>query len=145
MKYLSLMILALLTAVVVSGCGDDDNDSASNPTPIGNPAPAPAPTPPPAAEPLAVQNLVWGLMQPITGMIADRFGAGRVLVAGAVLYAAGLVFMAYSQTGLGLSLSAGLATYPQEGVDLSRLLRRADQRLQQAKREGRNRAVARDA
>jgi diguanylate cyclase (GGDEF)-like protein len=43
-----------------------------------------------------------------------------------------------------LSLSAGLATYPQEGVDLSRLLRRADQRLQQAKREGRNRAVARD-
>ncbi|QSX79758.1 GGDEF domain-containing protein [Agrilutibacter solisilvae] len=43
-----------------------------------------------------------------------------------------------------LSLSAGLATYPQEGADLSRLLRRADQRLQQAKREGRNRAVARD-
>ena len=57
---------------------------------------------------LAVQNLVWGLMQPVTGMIADRFGAGRVLVAGAVLYAAGLVFMAYSQTGLGLGLSAGL-------------------------------------
>ena len=43
-----------------------------------------------------------------------------------------------------LSLSAGIATYPQEGVDLSRLLRRADQRLQQAKREGRNRVVARD-
>jgi diguanylate cyclase (GGDEF)-like protein len=43
-----------------------------------------------------------------------------------------------------LSLSAGIATYPQEGADLSRLLRRADQRLQQAKREGRNRVVARD-
>ena len=43
-----------------------------------------------------------------------------------------------------LSLSAGIATYPQEGADLSRLLRRADQRLQEAKRDGRNRVVARD-
>src|SRR4249919_210177 len=43
-----------------------------------------------------------------------------------------------------LSLSAGLASCPQEGTDLSRLLRRADQRLQEAKREGRNRVVARD-
>lgn len=43
-----------------------------------------------------------------------------------------------------LSLSAGIAAYPQEGVDLSRLLRRADQRLQQAKQEGGNRVVARD-
>ena len=44
-----------------------------------------------------------------------------------------------------LSLSAGIATYPQEGADLSRLLRRADQRLQEAKRDGRNRVVARDS
>jgi diguanylate cyclase (GGDEF)-like protein len=44
-----------------------------------------------------------------------------------------------------LSLSAGIATYPQEGADLSRLLRRADQRLQEAKREGRNRVIARDS
>jgi diguanylate cyclase (GGDEF)-like protein len=43
-----------------------------------------------------------------------------------------------------LTFSAGIATYPQEGPDLSRLLRRADQRLQEAKREGRNRVVARD-
>jgi len=43
-----------------------------------------------------------------------------------------------------LSISAGIATYPQEGADLSRLLRRADQRLQEAKRDGRNRVVARD-
>jgi hypothetical protein len=59
MKHLSLMILALLTAVVVIACGDDDNnDSATNPTPIANPAPTPTPTPPPSAEPLAVQSLV---------------------------------------------------------------------------------------
>lgn len=43
-----------------------------------------------------------------------------------------------------VTFSAGLAGYPQEGVELSRLLRRCDHRLQQAKREGRNRVVARD-
>lgn len=43
-----------------------------------------------------------------------------------------------------LTFSAGLAGYPNDGRDLSRLLRRADQRLQMAKREGRNRVIARD-
>jgi two-component system cell cycle response regulator len=43
-----------------------------------------------------------------------------------------------------VTFSAGLAGYPHEGTDLSSLLSRADQRLQQAKREGRNRVVARD-
>ena len=57
---------------------------------------------------MALQNLLWGMAQPVTGMIADRYGAGRVLVVGTLLYVAGLVFMAWSQTGLGLSLSAGV-------------------------------------
>lgn len=57
---------------------------------------------------IALQNLLWGAAQPFTGMLADRFGAGRVLAAGAALYAAGLVLMALSQTGLALCLSAGL-------------------------------------
>lgn len=43
-----------------------------------------------------------------------------------------------------LSFSAGLAGFPHEGSDLSRLLRRADGRLQQAKLQGRNKVVARD-
>lgn len=43
-----------------------------------------------------------------------------------------------------LTFSAGLASYPHEGADLSRLLHRANDRLQQAKREGRNRVIARD-
>ncbi len=43
-----------------------------------------------------------------------------------------------------LTFSAGLASYPGEGEDLSTLLRRADRRLQQAKRDGRNRVIARD-
>ncbi|HZA49828.1 MAG TPA: MFS transporter [Myxococcaceae bacterium] len=57
---------------------------------------------------IALQNLVWGVSQPLSGMIADRFGAGRVVVTGAVLYVIGLVAMAYAHTPLALALSAGL-------------------------------------
>jgi len=57
---------------------------------------------------IALQNLVWGATQPFTGFIADRNGAGRVLVIGGVLYVLGLVLMAASSTGLALSGSAGL-------------------------------------
>ena len=57
---------------------------------------------------LALQNLAWGLAGPVAGMWADRFGAFRVLVVGAVLYAGGLVTMAMATTGAGLAGSAGL-------------------------------------
>ena len=43
---------------------------------------------------LAVQNLAWGLAGPLAGGLADRFGAWRVLIAGGLLYALGLVTMA---------------------------------------------------
>jgi predicted MFS family arabinose efflux permease len=57
---------------------------------------------------LAVQNIAWGLAGPLAGMLADRFGAFRVLIAGAVLYAAGLVLMALATSGLAFTGSAGL-------------------------------------
>ncbi|MBA2351009.1 MAG: MFS transporter [Burkholderiales bacterium] len=57
---------------------------------------------------LAAQNLVWGLAQPFAGMIADKFGAGRVVITGSLLYALGLLLMAYADTALGLDLSAGV-------------------------------------
>ena len=57
---------------------------------------------------LAIQNLLWGLGQPIAGAIADRFGSLRVICAGALLYAAGLVMMRYAATPLSLDLSAGV-------------------------------------
>jgi MFS family permease len=57
---------------------------------------------------LAMQNLMWGIAQPFTGMIADRFGAGKVLIAGAILYAAGLAFMTASSSPLLFSVSAGV-------------------------------------
>jgi len=57
---------------------------------------------------LAIQNLVYGFATPLTGMIADKWGTARVLVAGALVYAAGMALMAYSTTGVEFSLSAGL-------------------------------------
>ena len=57
---------------------------------------------------LAVQNLAWGIAGPFAGMVADRFGAFKVLLVGGVLYAAGLVLMALSTSGLAFTGSAGL-------------------------------------
>ncbi|MHC2332545.1 MFS transporter [Bradyrhizobium sp. USDA 4454] len=57
---------------------------------------------------IALQNLLWGLGQPIAGAIADRFGLLRVMIVGALLYAAGLLLMRYSTTSLSLDVSAGV-------------------------------------
>ena len=57
---------------------------------------------------LAVQNLLWGVGQPFAGMIADRFGPIRVLCAGALMYALGLVLMAHATSASMLDLSAGV-------------------------------------
>ncbi len=57
---------------------------------------------------LAAQNLIYGLAQPFSGMLADRFGAGRVMLGGTLLYVLGLVLMADTSTGLELTFSAGL-------------------------------------
>jgi MFS family permease len=57
---------------------------------------------------IALQNLIWGLAQPFTGALADRFGAAKVVLIGGVLYALGLVFMGMADSPWSLSLSAGL-------------------------------------
>ncbi len=57
---------------------------------------------------LALQMLLWGVGQPFAGALADRFGSFLVLTGGAVLYAAGLVLMAYSTTPGMLYLTAGV-------------------------------------
>src|SRR5437660_2678297 len=57
---------------------------------------------------LALQNLLWGLGQPIAGAIADRFGILRVVCVGALLYAGGLLIMRYAATPLSLDLGAGV-------------------------------------
>jgi MFS family permease len=57
---------------------------------------------------IALQNLVWGCAMPFAGAIADRYGAGRVLVAGGLAYGAGLLAMAHATDPLGFNLAAGL-------------------------------------
>ena len=64
---------------------------------------------------IAIQNLLYGLATPVAGMIADKYGAVRVLVAGTVLYALGLYCMANSATGWEFTLSAGILV----GIGLS--------------------------
>src|SRR5712692_3251973 len=46
---------------------------------------------------IAVQNIVLGVSQPFVGALADRYGARPVLIGTALLYAAGLVLMAFSK------------------------------------------------
>lgn len=57
---------------------------------------------------IALQNLVWGLVQPFTGAFADRFGATRAVVIGGILYALGLALMGLADSPWSLSMSAGV-------------------------------------
>lgn len=63
---------------------------------------------------IALANLVWGLGAPVAGAISDRFGAGRVIVAGALSTMLGLYLMqtAASEAGLivsGILLGVGIS------------------------------------
>ena len=57
---------------------------------------------------LAIQNLMWGIGQPVAGMMADRLGTWKTLVLGAVFYAAGLLLMADAESAVALHVSAGV-------------------------------------
>ena len=57
---------------------------------------------------IALQNLIWGAFQPITGALADRYGALKIMVAGGILYAFGLAGMAISTDTLNFTLAGGL-------------------------------------
>lgn len=79
---------------------------------------------------IALQNLIWGASQPVTGMLADRFGAKPVIAAGAILYAAGLWLMsvvageAMFILGAGILIGLGLSgtTFPVIFAAISRLV-----------------------
>jgi MFS family permease len=57
---------------------------------------------------LALQNLCWGLFQPLAGAFSDRFGTFKTLIVGALLYSAGLYFTTIAESALGLHGAAGL-------------------------------------
>ena len=57
---------------------------------------------------IAVQNISWGLIGVFSGMLADRFGAFRVIIVGALAYALGLFGMAHAATPQWLIVTAGV-------------------------------------
>ena len=56
---------------------------------------------------MAVQNLLWGLAQPAAGIAADKYGSGRVVAVGGLVYAFGLYLMSQTTSGPDLMFSAG--------------------------------------
>ena len=56
---------------------------------------------------LALQNLLWGIGQPLAGIIADRYGTARVFCAGGLMFAAGLALMSHATSAPMLDVSAG--------------------------------------
>ncbi len=57
---------------------------------------------------IALQNLVWGLAQPFSGMLADQHGPRRVMLGGAVLYVAGLAAIPFASSGWAFATVAGV-------------------------------------
>lgn len=86
---------------------------------------------------LGGQEFVLVLQQPV-GSAWERVDAIRRQVAQRPFP------LGHGAESMVLTISAGLASYPHDGDDVSRLLHRANRRLQTAKREGRNRIIARD-
>ena len=75
---------------------------------------------------LALQNLLWGIGQPIAGIIADRYGAARVFCAGGLMYAAGLALMSQAASAPVLDVSAGpLIGFGLSGTSFMVMLRRS--------------------
>jgi MFS family permease len=57
---------------------------------------------------LSIQNLAWGLLQPVAGALVVRLGFRPILVGGAILYIAGLALLAAAKGMLGVTIGAGL-------------------------------------
>ena len=57
---------------------------------------------------IAIQNLSWGFFGIFAGMVADKYGAFKVIVGGAILYALGLVGMAQATTPFTFMLATGI-------------------------------------
>src|SRR2546423_11331076 len=57
---------------------------------------------------LSVQNLAWGILQPVAGALAVRIGFRSIMLAGAALYCAGLLLLASPHGLLAVMLGAGL-------------------------------------
>ena len=57
---------------------------------------------------LAIQNLLWGAASPLAGALADKYGSGKILGSGAVLYTAGMLLVPYSSDPWMMYLTSGV-------------------------------------
>jgi MFS family permease len=57
---------------------------------------------------LAVAQLMWGVIQPVAGAVADRYGPAKVLIAGLVVLSIGMAMTPFMTSGFGLIVSLGL-------------------------------------
>ncbi len=57
---------------------------------------------------VASQNIVWGLLAPFFGIVADRYGIARVVAFGGLCYGLGMLIMADTNSLAGLHLGGGL-------------------------------------
>src|SRR5262245_62150057 len=71
---------------------------------------------------MAVANLVWGIGAVFAGVVADRYGAGRVVVAGTIATMAGMYVMYAAQSGFDLLVSGVLLGIGISGAGLTSLV-----------------------
>ena len=71
---------------------------------------------------IAIQNLAWGIGQPIFGAIAEKIGDRKAILMGAIVYAAGMVLSAYSVTPLEHQLYAWLVGFGVAGTGFGVIL-----------------------
>ena len=57
---------------------------------------------------LAIGQLMWGIIQPVAGAVADRYGPARTLTAGLIVLALGMALTPFMTSGLGLIVSLGI-------------------------------------
>ena len=57
---------------------------------------------------IALQNIVWGIAQPFVGALADKYGPRPILIVTALLYAAGLLLMAFWNDAVGINVAGFL-------------------------------------
>jgi MFS family permease len=84
----------------------------------------------------AFGQLWWGLTQPFAGMVADRVGAGRVLVAGVLLVAIGTAMVPFMTTTAGLILAIGVLSAGGAGMAGPAVLMAATTRLVPIEKRG---------
>lgn len=84
----------------------------------------------------AFGQLWWGLTQPVAGMVADRYGAGRVLVVGVLLVALGTALVPFVSTTTGLVIAIGVLAAGGAGMAGPSVLMSATTRLMPPERRG---------